>query len=52
MAKNVKIRGITYNDLPAVQIPLADNSGNNARFVDTDSGDATAGDLRSGKRHG
>lgn len=50
MAKNVKIRGITYSDLPAVQIPLADNSGNNARFVDTDSGDATAGDLRSGKK--
>lgn len=50
MAKNVKINGITYSELPAVNIPLADNSGNNARFVDTDSGDAAAGDIRSGKK--
>lgn len=50
MAKNVKINGITYAELPAVNIPLADNSGNNARFVDTDSGDAAAGDIRSGKK--
>lgn len=50
MAKNVKINGITYNNLPAVNIPLADNSGNNARYVDTDSGDAATGDIRDGKK--
>ena len=50
MAKNVKIRGITYADLPAVNIPLADDSGNQARFVDTDSGDAASGDIRNGKK--
>ena len=49
MAKNVVINGITYNDLPAVNIPLA-NSSRNARFVDTDSGDAVAGDIRNGKK--
>ena len=50
MAKNVKINGITYENLPAVNIPLADNSGNNARFVDTESGNAVAGDIRNGKK--
>ena len=50
MAKNVKINGTTYSELPAVNIPLADDSGNKARFVDTDSGDAVAGDLRNGKK--
>lgn len=49
MAKKVKINGVTYSDVPYVNIPLADTSGN-AKFVDTDSGDAAAGDLRSGKK--
>lgn len=34
MAKNVIINGITYNDLPAVSIPLAQGSGD-ALFYDT-----------------
>lgn len=49
MSKSVKINGVTYNNVPSVSIPLSDNSGN-ASFVDTDSGDAIAGDIRSGKK--
>ena len=49
MAKNVVINGVTYSDVPYVNIPLATGTGN-AKFVDTDSGDAAAGDLRSGKK--
>lgn len=51
MAKNVIINGVTYSDVPYVSIPLAAGGGN-AKFVDTDSGDAAAGDIRGGKRHG
>lgn len=40
MAQSVKIAGATYNNVPAVELPKADNSGN-ARFPDTS--DATAG---------
>lgn len=49
MAKNVVINGVTYADVPYVNIPLAQGSGN-AKFVDTDSGDAAAGDIRNGKK--
>lgn len=49
MAKNVLINGVTYANVPYVSIPLASGSGN-AKFVDTDSGDAVAGDIRSGKK--
>ena len=49
MAKNVVINGVTYSDVPYVNIPLATGTGN-AKFVDTDSGDAGSGDLRSGKK--
>lgn len=49
MAKNVVINGVTYSDVPYVNIPLASGTGN-AKFVDTDSGDAGSGDLRSGKK--
>lgn len=49
MAKNVVINGVTYENVPYVNIPLSSGSGN-AKFVDTDSGDAAAGDLRSGKK--
>ena len=49
MAKNVVINGVTYSDVPYVNIPLAAGTGN-AKFVDTDSGDAGSGDLRSGKK--
>ena len=49
MAKNVLINGVTYTNVPYVSIPLSSGSGN-AKFVDTDSGDAVAGDIRSGKK--
>ena len=34
MAKNVKINGVTYSDVPSVEIPLATGSGS-AEFFDT-----------------
>lgn len=49
MAKNVVIRNITYSDLPAVEIPLASDPSEMARFTDTS--DATlsgGGQLRNG----
>ena len=49
MSKNVKINGVTYSAVPEVSIPLAEGTGN-AKFVDTDSGDAVAGDIRAGKK--
>jgi len=49
MAKNVIINGITYPDVPYINVPLAEGGGN-AKFVDTDSGDAVAGDIRNGKK--
>lgn len=49
MSKSVIINGVTYNDIPYVSIPLAGGTGN-AKFADTDSGDAAAGDLRNGKK--
>lgn len=49
MAKSVKINGVTYADVPYVNIPLAAGEGS-AKFVDTDSGDAVAGDMRNGKK--
>lgn len=49
MAKNVVINGVTYSDVPYVNIPLASGSGS-AKFVDTDSGDATTNDIRNGKK--
>lgn len=51
MAKDVIINGITYVSAPSVMIPLATGSGD-AIFVDTDSGDAAAGDIRNGKKCG
>lgn len=51
MAKNVKINGVTYEDVPQVEIPLADNSGNNAVFYDTSGADAADGDVLSGKKY-
>lgn len=49
MSKNVIINGVTYSDVPYVNIPLSSGSGN-AKFVDTDSGDAVATDIRNGKK--
>lgn len=48
MAKNVIINGVTYADVPEVDIPLAAGGGN-ARFFDASGGDVAAGDLRQGK---
>lgn len=53
MAKNVKINGVTYENVPQVDIPLADNSGDNAVFYDTSGDDAAAGNILAGKKaHG
>lgn len=50
MAKpNVKINGVTYNTVPYVQIPLSGTSGN-ASFYYIADGDATAGNILSGKK--
>lgn len=48
MAKNVIINGVTYSDVPEVDIPLAAGSGM-AKFYDASEGDVAAGDLRQGK---
>lgn len=48
MAKNVIINGVTYSDAPYVEIPLAGATGK-AKFVDTDTANATAADIRDGK---
>lgn len=48
MAKNVVINGVTYSDVPAVDMPKADGQGD-ARFVDASAGNLSAGDLRQGK---
>lgn len=48
MAKNVIINGVTYSEAPYVEIPLAGASGK-AKFVDTDTANATAADIRDGK---
>lgn len=48
MAKNVKINGVTYENVPQVEIPLATGSGN-ATFYDTGAATAAAGDILTGK---
>lgn len=49
MAKNVIIRGVTYENVPSVNIPLSQGSGN-ATFTDTsDANISGGGDLRNGK---
>ena len=48
MAQNVKINGVTYSNVPSVQIPL-DAGGGNATFFDTATATATANDIVSGK---
>ena len=45
---NVRINGVTYNDTPSVQIPLAEGGGN-ASFFDTTTATATAADIVNGK---
>lgn len=50
MAQNVIINGVTYNNVPEVNIPLA--GGGTARFYDDSAADVTSPDIRSGKKAG
>ena len=45
MAKNVVIRDVTYQNVPSVEIPLADDEGT-AKFFDCSDGKLQASDLR------
>ena len=47
MAQNVIINGVTYQNVPEVDIPKS--GGGTAKFYDTASADAAAGDILSGK---
>lgn len=47
MAQNVVINGVTYSNVPEVDIPKS-GSGT-AKFYDTSGADAAAGDILSGK---
>lgn len=47
MAQNVIINGVTYSSVPEVDIPKS--GGGTAKFYDTASADAAAGDILSGK---
>ena len=48
MAQSVVINGVTYADVPEVDIPVS--GGGTAKFMDTSDGDAVAGDMLSGKK--
>ena len=48
MAQNVVINGVTYSDVPEVDIPVS--GGGTAKFVDTSDGNAGAGDMLDGKK--
>ena len=48
MAQSVIINGVTYADVPEVDIPLS--GGGTAKFMDTSAGDAAAGDMLNGKK--
>lgn len=50
MAKNVIINGVTYSDVPQVDIPLAGGNGN-ASFYDSSDANAGQGDVLSGKTY-
>ena len=47
MAQNVIINGVTYHNVPEVDIPKS--GGGTAKFFDTASADVTSGDLLTGK---
>lgn len=47
MAQNVIINGVTYQNVPEVDIPKS--GGGTAKFFDTASADVTSGDLLTGK---
>lgn len=46
MAQNVLINGVTYQNVPEVDIPLS--GGGTAKFMDTSDADATASQILSG----
>ena len=48
MAQNVVINGVTYSDVPEVDIPKS--GGGTAKFYDASGADAAAGDVLSGKK--
>ena len=50
MAKSVIINGVTYSDVPQVDIPLSTGSGN-ASFYDSTDATAAQGDVLSGKTY-
>ena len=47
MAQNVIINGVTYQEVPEVDIPKS--GGGSAKFYDTAAADVTSSDLLSGK---
>lgn len=47
MAQNVVINGVTYSNVPEVDIPKS--GGGTAKFYDTASANAAAGDILTGK---
>lgn len=47
MAQNVIINGVTYQNVPEVDIPKS--GGGTSKFYDTADGDAVAGDILIGK---
>lgn len=47
MAQNVIINGVTYSNVPEVDIPKS--GGGNATFYDTSNADATAANILTGK---
>ena len=48
MAQNVVINGVTYQNVPEVDIPKS--TSGTAKFYDTASADAAQGDILSGKK--
>lgn len=48
MAKNIVINGVTYSDVPQVEIPLS-GGGGNATFYDSTDATAAQGDVLTGK---
>lgn len=50
MAKNVTINGVDYANVASVKLPLTANPATYTFYYDTDSGDAAAGDILSGKK--
>lgn len=49
MGKSVKINGVFYENVPSVDIPLTDGSGNDATFYDVSDATASAADVLNGR---